>query len=52
MPFCSSDGCQADLWHLPARWRDTTRCEEPTSYTAHGMDYAEVVFVYLKPGKP
>ncbi len=29
----------------------TGRCEDPTSYTAHGLDYAEVVFVYLKPGK-
>jgi hypothetical protein len=27
----------------------TGRCEDPTSYTAHGMYYSEVVFVYLKP---
>jgi hypothetical protein len=29
----------------------TGRCEDPTSYTAHGLYYSEVVFVYLKPGK-
>jgi hypothetical protein len=29
----------------------TGRCEDPTSYTANGMYYSEVVFVYLKPGK-
>jgi hypothetical protein len=29
----------------------TGRCEDPTSYTANGLYYPEVVFVYLKPGK-
>ena len=29
----------------------TGRCEDSTSYTANGMYYSEVVFVYLKPGK-
>ena len=29
----------------------TGRCEDPTSYTANGLYYSEVVFVYLKPGK-
>ena len=29
----------------------TGRCEDPTSYTANGMYYSEVVFVYLKPGQ-